>query len=153
MVSWSVVVRDFSSEKCRCGNYKQEGQYFCRSCYFALPGAYRKRLWIPWARLTQNAICTLYTRCISQLHLTGREVVGVVLLALVALVGELGLVARADPPTRETLIRFEAATRGKRASRARRRPISKRRRAARAFKPGRQSDPVVLDQARAPWRV
>lgn len=74
MISWPVVVREFTSEHCRCGAAKQAGQYFCRACYFALPGAYRSRLWIPWKRLSQDAICVLYSRCVAKLGLKGVEV-------------------------------------------------------------------------------
>ena len=69
MVAWAVVVSEFSGENCRCGRTKERKRYFCPICYFALPETYRKRLWIPWARLSQNAICTLYTRCLAELDL------------------------------------------------------------------------------------
>lgn len=74
MIAWGVLVREFRSRKCRCGREKQEGRYFCKSCYFALPGAYEQRLWIPWTRLSHHAICTLYTRCCARLGLIRREV-------------------------------------------------------------------------------
>lgn len=75
MVAWSVVVREFGSDRCACGAQKTVRCYFCKSCYFELPDPYRRRLWIPWARLSQNAICTLYTRCLSRLGLlNGRAV-------------------------------------------------------------------------------
>lgn len=74
MIAWETVVREFGGDECRCGSAKQGGQYFCRACYFSLPPEYRSRLWRPWRRMTQNAICTLYSRCVSKLGLKGAQV-------------------------------------------------------------------------------
>jgi len=69
VIAWETLLNEFRSQACRCGRDKQAKQYFCGKCYFALPDAYRRRLWIPWARLSQTAICTLYTRCVNKLGL------------------------------------------------------------------------------------
>lgn len=73
MVSYETVVEDVRSQACRCGRDKKPKQYLCSACYFALPEAYRRRLWIPWARLSRAAICTLYTRCLNRLGLLHGE--------------------------------------------------------------------------------
>ena len=67
MQSYSRTIADLGSELCRCGSAKVRGQHFCRSCYWKLPEAYRKRLWRRYR--TQNALCTVYTRALAVLGL------------------------------------------------------------------------------------
>jgi hypothetical protein len=67
MQSYSRTVSDFHSGECRCGGPKLPKQFFCRSCYWKLPEAYRKRLWRHYS--TQNATCLIYTRALAVLGL------------------------------------------------------------------------------------
>jgi hypothetical protein len=45
-----AVRREFFGELCRCGAMKQSRQSFCRGCYWKLPGPYRRRLYLTFAR-------------------------------------------------------------------------------------------------------
>lgn len=63
MVSYRTVIADLRSGACRCGKLKRAKQFFCSECYWSLPEAYRRRLWLR-AR-SQNAICTIYTRALA----------------------------------------------------------------------------------------
>jgi hypothetical protein len=68
MQSYDTTVRDLGSESCRCGATKQRGHLFCSSCYFALPDAYRSRLWRV-GKTTKAAARLIYWRALCLLGL------------------------------------------------------------------------------------
>jgi hypothetical protein len=108
MQTYAAVVAARSSNRCQCGATKQPNHYFCRACYFALPEAYRKRLWMRFR--AQRAVCLIYSRSVAFLGRNVHQVANVAVLALLFVVTGTLVAIPEDLGPQTAVIQFEGVS-------------------------------------------